>query len=114
MRNQKIQKAFKNFLEEHNAYEKYVVNVVNQNLPAYFDRDLHEWGNPYSEAEVLRLLAGTERDTYFTPEDEIIFGEGWGMILGVVFDWEKTPEGFKYWDKLSEEWLNICKEKQWQ
>lgn len=56
---------------------------------------------------------------YLNKEDSrCVYSPSWGSLregpqcdwVEFGFSWKETRQGFEYWDKLDDKWLEICKE----
>ncbi len=78
----KEKKAFIRFLKEHGAYSVYKKNIKKPNLYNMVKKDHPDWS-----FDKIAKKYGTQR------------------MITMLFVWDKTKEGYKFWDSLHKKWI---------
>ena len=78
LKQQFIKQQFIQFLKQNNAYEQYMLNFNNRSKMSKY----------YSKKAFKKYFKFTEEK----------------LLITNAFDWDKTKEGFDYWDKIDDKW----------
>ena len=81
-------KFFLRFLKEKNIYSKYKKYIHNKNYYNVYQRDNNNWS---FDGAAIRY--------------------GMYRMVSTLICWNSTPEGYYYWDKLHNEFINEYSKK---